>query len=72
MQICQRIGPILDRELPPNVKGVSSLLGAGRQSLLRTKQGNFKQFTTSISDEKLCKKINPISAFCGPRQHSLL
>ncbi len=39
VQICQRIGPILDREVPPSVKGVLSLLGAGRQSLLRTPQG---------------------------------
>ncbi|XP_044740544.1 bromodomain and WD repeat-containing protein 3 isoform X3 [Chrysoperla carnea] len=36
LQICSRIGPILDREIPPSVKGVVSLLGAGRQSLLRT------------------------------------
>ena len=72
MQICQRIGPILDRELPPNVKGVSSLLGAGRQSLLRTKQGKFMLFRTFISDGKLCKKIHPIRAFVGHSQHSHL
>ncbi|KRT78662.1 hypothetical protein AMK59_8230, partial [Oryctes borbonicus] len=35
LQICAQIGPILDKEDPPNVKGVISLLGAGRQSLLR-------------------------------------
>lgn len=36
MKICSRIGPILDREIPPSVLGVVSLLGAGRQSLLRS------------------------------------
>ncbi|XP_031429776.1 bromodomain and WD repeat-containing protein 1 [Clupea harengus] len=36
LQICKRIGPILDKEVPPSVSGVGSLLGTGRQSLLRT------------------------------------
>uniref|UniRef100_F6WHU8 Bromodomain and WD repeat domain containing 1 n=1 Tax=Ornithorhynchus anatinus TaxID=9258 RepID=F6WHU8_ORNAN len=36
LQICQRIGPILDKEIPPSILKVTSLLGAGRQSLLRT------------------------------------
>uniref|UniRef100_A0A8B9FYF1 Bromodomain and WD repeat-containing protein 1 n=1 Tax=Amazona collaria TaxID=241587 RepID=A0A8B9FYF1_9PSIT len=31
-----RIGPILDKEIPPSISRVNSLLGAGRQSLLRT------------------------------------
>uniref|UniRef100_A0A8C3XWQ3 Bromodomain and WD repeat domain containing 1 n=1 Tax=Chelydra serpentina TaxID=8475 RepID=A0A8C3XWQ3_CHESE len=34
--ICKRIGPILDKEIPPSISRVNSLLGAGRQSLLRT------------------------------------
>uniref|UniRef100_A0A336MD76 CSON013811 protein n=1 Tax=Culicoides sonorensis TaxID=179676 RepID=A0A336MD76_CULSO len=38
LEICARIGPILDKELAPSVTGVISLLGAGRQSLLRTKE----------------------------------
>lgn len=29
---------LLDKELVPSVSGVTSLLGAGRQSLLRTKE----------------------------------
>lgn len=37
LQICARIGPILDKEYPPSVKGIMSLLGAGSQSLLRNK-----------------------------------
>uniref|UniRef100_A0A8C7T1E7 Bromodomain and WD repeat domain containing 1 n=1 Tax=Oncorhynchus mykiss TaxID=8022 RepID=A0A8C7T1E7_ONCMY len=35
LQICKKIGPILDKEVPC-VPGVHSLLGTGRQSLLRT------------------------------------
>ncbi|XP_055603175.1 bromodomain and WD repeat-containing protein 3-like [Uranotaenia lowii] len=38
LEICTRIGPILDRELAPAVPGVQSLLAAGRQSVLRTKE----------------------------------
>uniref|UniRef100_G1K3G9 Mitochondrial inner membrane protease ATP23 homolog n=1 Tax=Xenopus tropicalis TaxID=8364 RepID=G1K3G9_XENTR len=36
LQICQRIGPLLEKEVPQSVPGVQTLLGAGRQSLLRT------------------------------------
>lgn len=39
LQICKRIGPILDKEIPPSISRVNSLLGAGRQSLLRTAKG---------------------------------
>lgn len=39
LEICKRIGPILDREYKPNVPGVRSLLGVGQQSLLRTSCG---------------------------------
>lgn len=38
LQICARIGPILDKEYPSGVDGIVSLLGAGRQSLLRNKE----------------------------------
>ncbi|KAJ8314724.1 hypothetical protein KUTeg_006874 [Tegillarca granosa] len=38
LRICQRLGPLLDNEIKPHVTGVQSLLGAGRQSLLRTKE----------------------------------
>ncbi|CAL1275181.1 unnamed protein product [Larinioides sclopetarius] len=38
LKICSRIGPILDKEIPPTVPGLTSLLGVGRQSLLRTKE----------------------------------
>lgn len=36
LDICARIGTILDKEIPPTVPGVQSLLGSGRQSILRT------------------------------------
>ncbi|XP_060054692.1 bromodomain and WD repeat-containing protein 1 isoform X1 [Erinaceus europaeus] len=36
LQICRRLGPMLDKEVPPSTAGAASLLGAGRQSLLRT------------------------------------
>ncbi|XP_063794477.1 bromodomain and WD repeat-containing protein 3 isoform X4 [Pseudophryne corroboree] len=35
LKICERIGPILDQEIPQSVPGVQSLLGVGKQSLLR-------------------------------------
>uniref|UniRef100_A0A7N6A0N6 Bromo domain-containing protein n=1 Tax=Anabas testudineus TaxID=64144 RepID=A0A7N6A0N6_ANATE len=36
LQICKQIGPLLDREVPSCVPGVHSLLGFGKQSVLRT------------------------------------
>ncbi|TRY85163.1 hypothetical protein DNTS_006353 [Danionella cerebrum] len=36
LQICKRMGPILEREVPSGVAGVHSLLGSGKHSLLRT------------------------------------
>ncbi|KAG8189872.1 hypothetical protein JTE90_023378 [Oedothorax gibbosus] len=38
LKVCARVGPILDKEIPPTVSGLTSLLGVGRQSLLRTKE----------------------------------
>lgn len=35
LEICKRIGPILEKEIKPCAPGVKTLLGAGRQSLLR-------------------------------------
>ncbi|XP_075429010.1 bromodomain and WD repeat-containing protein 3-like [Ascaphus truei] len=39
LKICERIGPILDKEIPQSVPGVQTLLGLGRQSLLRSAKG---------------------------------
>ncbi|XP_061637817.1 bromodomain and WD repeat-containing protein 3 isoform X1 [Phyllopteryx taeniolatus] len=36
LQICKQIGPILDKEVPSCVPGIHSLLGSGKQSMLRT------------------------------------
>ncbi|KAM8954150.1 PH-interacting protein [Pelodytes ibericus] len=36
LQICRRVGPLLEKDIPQSVPGVLTLLGAGRQSLLRT------------------------------------
>uniref|UniRef100_A0A674BQK8 Bromodomain and WD repeat domain containing 3 n=1 Tax=Salmo trutta TaxID=8032 RepID=A0A674BQK8_SALTR len=36
LRVCQQIGPLIDKEAPPSVPGVQTLLGLGRQSLLRT------------------------------------
>uniref|UniRef100_A0A8C5IXH5 Bromodomain and WD repeat-containing protein 1 n=1 Tax=Junco hyemalis TaxID=40217 RepID=A0A8C5IXH5_JUNHY len=35
LRICERLGPLLDKEIPQSVLGVQTLLGVGRQSLLR-------------------------------------
>uniref|UniRef100_A0A674BYG6 Pleckstrin homology domain interacting protein n=1 Tax=Salmo trutta TaxID=8032 RepID=A0A674BYG6_SALTR len=37
LQVCQRVCPLLEKEVPASVPGIHSLLGAGRQSLLRCK-----------------------------------
>ncbi|KPP58353.1 hypothetical protein Z043_123830, partial [Scleropages formosus] len=39
LRVCQRIGPLLDSVALPSVPGVHTLLGLGRQSLLRTARG---------------------------------
>uniref|UniRef100_A0A8C3AGZ5 Bromodomain and WD repeat domain containing 3 n=1 Tax=Cyclopterus lumpus TaxID=8103 RepID=A0A8C3AGZ5_CYCLU len=36
LRVCQRVGPLIEKEIPPSVPGVQTLLGLGRQSLLRT------------------------------------
>ncbi|XP_020710625.2 PH-interacting protein isoform X2 [Athalia rosae] len=43
LQICARIGPVLEKEVPPCIPGAISLLGAGRQSLLRTREDLARQ-----------------------------
>ncbi|XP_068197927.1 PH-interacting protein [Antennarius striatus] len=36
LQVCSRVCPLLEKEVPASVPGLTSLLGAGRQNLLRT------------------------------------
>ncbi|XP_071444927.1 bromodomain and WD repeat-containing protein 3 isoform X2 [Hetaerina americana] len=38
LKICQRVGPLLDKDISSCLYGVQSLLGAGKQSLLRTEK----------------------------------
>uniref|UniRef100_A0A8C1QQD3 Bromodomain and WD repeat domain containing 3 n=1 Tax=Cyprinus carpio TaxID=7962 RepID=A0A8C1QQD3_CYPCA len=40
LRVCEQIGPLIDKHIPPSVPGVHSLLGSGRQSLLRTAQSS--------------------------------
>ncbi|XP_037956286.1 bromodomain and WD repeat-containing protein 3-like isoform X1 [Teleopsis dalmanni] len=57
LEICCRIGPILDKELAPSVPGIISLLGSGRQSLLRTKDSVYH--TRSLLD--YCTRYHGVS-----------
>ncbi|XP_061756956.1 PH-interacting protein isoform X1 [Nerophis ophidion] len=36
LQVCSRVCPLLERDVPASIPGLTSLLGAGRQNLLRT------------------------------------
>uniref|UniRef100_A0A8B9R9Y7 Bromodomain and WD repeat domain containing 3 n=1 Tax=Astyanax mexicanus TaxID=7994 RepID=A0A8B9R9Y7_ASTMX len=36
LRVCNQVCPLVDKHVPPSVPGVRSLLGTGRQSLLRT------------------------------------
>ncbi|KAF7664608.1 hypothetical protein LDENG_00171740 [Lucifuga dentata] len=36
LQVCSRVCPLMERDVPASVPGLTSLLGAGRQNLLRT------------------------------------
>ena len=48
-QILSRMGSLLDTSIPPSVQGVASILGAGRQSLLRSSsQACEKQITSTF------------------------
>uniref|UniRef100_A0AAY4EPM8 Bromo domain-containing protein n=1 Tax=Denticeps clupeoides TaxID=299321 RepID=A0AAY4EPM8_9TELE len=39
LRVCEQLGPLIDQHIPPSVPGVCTLLGTGRQSLLRTANG---------------------------------
>lgn len=43
LEICKRITELLDKDIPPSVPGATSLLGAGRQSILRSEHNINKQ-----------------------------
>ncbi|XP_014221198.1 bromodomain and WD repeat-containing protein 3 isoform X1 [Trichogramma pretiosum] len=44
LQLCQRMGPVLEKDVPPIIKGAASMLGAGKQSMLRTKEDMLHSF----------------------------
>ncbi|XP_035213977.1 PH-interacting protein-like isoform X2 [Stegodyphus dumicola] len=67
LKICSRIGPILDKEIPPTVPGLTSLLGVGRQSLLRTKEDIEKPKYNSIN---LSAQKNGMPLFPSPAVQS--
>ncbi|KAI5754684.1 hypothetical protein M8J77_010648 [Diaphorina citri] len=46
-KICQRLGPLLDKELKPNFPGLKSLLSGGSQSLLRSEKSLAKSVLSS-------------------------
>lgn len=58
LRICKQIGPILDKEVPSCVPGVHSLLGSGKQSMLRTAKGtrsrSISEWAASFSFSILC------------------
>ncbi|XP_076372727.1 bromodomain and WD repeat-containing protein 3-like isoform X2 [Tachypleus tridentatus] len=58
LKVCSRLGPVLDKEVPSSVPGVQTLLGAGRQSLLRTKQ-NALTTRWRVSEMTACRHGNP-------------
>ncbi|UYV80694.1 BRWD3 [Cordylochernes scorpioides] len=39
LQLCLRLPPLVDREVPSNISGVATLLGVGCHSVLRRKEG---------------------------------
>uniref|UniRef100_A0A7N6B8V7 Bromo domain-containing protein n=1 Tax=Anabas testudineus TaxID=64144 RepID=A0A7N6B8V7_ANATE len=47
LRVCQRIGPLIEKEIPPSVPGVQTLLGLGRQSLLRTNKSCIQVYNGS-------------------------
>ncbi|KAM9355467.1 PH-interacting protein [Pholidichthys leucotaenia] len=54
LQICSRVCPLLESEVPASVPGLISLLGAGRQNLLRT---NKIKRSVDSCDSSSCKHV---------------
>lgn len=54
LRVCEQIGPLVDKHIPPSVPGVHSLLGTGRQSLLRTaKSEMYSRSLHRVNNENL-------------------
>ncbi|XP_017084121.2 bromodomain and WD repeat-containing protein 3 isoform X2 [Drosophila eugracilis] len=79
LEICGRLGPLVDRELPPSVPGINSLLGTGRQNLLRSKETvychrSLKDYCTrlhgvSLPDSCLTKPTHNLDRVLTGREH---
>ncbi|XP_036673426.3 bromodomain and WD repeat-containing protein 3 [Drosophila suzukii] len=79
LEICGRLGPLVDRDLPPSVPGINSLLGTGRQNLLRTKDTvychrSLKDYCTrlhgvSLPDSRLTKPTHNLDRVLIGREH---
>ncbi|XP_017866897.1 PREDICTED: PH-interacting protein isoform X2 [Drosophila arizonae] len=79
LEICSRLGPLVDKELAPSVPGINSLLGTGRQNLLRTKDTVYKHRTLrdyctrlhgiSLPDSALTKPVHNLTRVLSGREH---
>ncbi|KAL7730861.1 hypothetical protein ACLKA6_003617 [Drosophila palustris] len=79
LEICSRLGPLVDKELAPSVPGIDSLLGTGRQNLLRTKETVYRHRTLrdyctslhgiSLPDSRLTKPIHNLTKVISGREH---
>lgn len=57
LQVCERVSPLLEREVPASVPGVNSLLGAGRQSVLRTNKSECFYFLIKLIHQLFYNKL---------------
>ncbi|XP_068153954.1 bromodomain and WD repeat-containing protein 3 [Drosophila tropicalis] len=81
LEICSRLGPLVDQELAPSVPGINSLLGTGRQNLLRTKESvyryrSLRDYCTrlhgvSLPDSTLSRPINNLTKVLTGREHGV-
>ncbi|EDW66817.2 bromodomain and WD repeat-containing protein 3 [Drosophila virilis] len=79
LEICSRLGPLVDKELAPSVPGITSLLGTGRQNLLRTKDTVYRHRTLrdyctrlhgiSLPDSRLTKPTHNLAKVITGREH---
>lgn len=66
LRVCQRIGPLIEKEVPPSVPGVQTLLGLGKQSLLRTsKSKSFNHMYINVLGYKIMSFPQYWLTFCA-------
>ncbi|XP_046404459.1 bromodomain and WD repeat-containing protein 3-like isoform X2 [Ischnura elegans] len=59
LKVCQRVGPLLDKDVGSSLYGIHSLLGAGKQSLLRTEK-DLKRSCYSCVEYAIRKNNRPL------------